>query len=272
MFGKFGLPAMGIRAIAMNTGISHAVMSLLLVAVLVWKKELHYFRVAVGQRAAIWSQTRIFIRQGIPSALQMMVEFGAFGAGTVIIGQISKTEQAAHQIAINLISLTYVTIMGVSTAGMIRIGQALAYQSRIRVWLSGIGAVLLAMLIMTIPTIVFLLAPEAVVQAYTQDRQLISFASSLVFLAGLFQLADAAQASSISLLRALNDIRIPALISLLAFWVVGLPLGYWLAMYQGWHAKGIWVGYLVALLIQALLFMRRFLVLQQKVGRSGQAL
>ena len=258
VFGRFGLPRLGINAIAMNTGISHGVMSLILGWILLRKRELHYFRAAHILWAEVWTQTKSFIRYGLPSALQIMVEFGAFAAGTIIIGQISKTQQAAHQIAINLVSATYVTIMGVSTAGMIRIGQALAYQSRIRIWLAGVSTMLLGMLIMLVPTAVFLCLPRTMVTLYISDPEVISIATGLLLFAGLFQLADAAQATSISLLRALNDVLAPSVISLVAFWVIGLPLGYWLAVYQGWQAAGIWMGYLVALVVQAGLFMRRF--------------
>lgn len=258
IFGRFGLPSFGINAIAMNTGISHAVMTLVLLWVLWRKRELQYFRDARTTWVAVWTQTKSFIRYGLPSALQIMVEFAAFGAGTVIIGQISKTEQAAHQIAINLISVTYVTIMGISTAGMIRVGQALAYNSRVRIWLAGVASMVLAMLFMLVPTLAFLLFPGSIVSLYISDPAVVGIATTLVFFAGFFQLADAAQASSISLLRALNDVVRPSAISFVAFWLIGLPFGYWLAVYQQWHAKGIWIGYLVALIIQAFLFVRRF--------------
>ena len=266
IFGHFGLPRLGINAIAMNTGISHGVMTAALVWMLWRKKELSYFREARVRFSVIWAQTKVFIQNGIPSALQIMVEFAAFGAGTVIIGQISKTEQAAHQIAINLISVTYVTIMGVSTAGMIRVGQALAYKSRVRVWLAGISTIVLAMLIMLLPTMAFLLFPGSIVALYINDPAVVGIATTLVFFAGLFQLADAAQASGISMLRSLNDVKVPSLISFVAFWIIGVPLGYWLAVHQGWNATGIWVGYLVALIIQAVFFVWRFFGnLQRKV-------
>lgn len=258
IFGKMGMPALGLSAIAMNTGITHGVMSFVMLGVMGRKKALAYVRESRTQWAAVWAQTRSFIRYGVPSALQVMVEFAAFGAGTVIIGQISKTEQAAHQIAINLISVTYVTIMGVSTAGMIRVGQALAYKSRVRVWMAGVATMLLSLLIMLLPTLLFICFPKTIVSGYMQDPAVLRIAATLVFLAGFFQLADALQLASISMLRALNDVNRPTIISFLAFWVVGLPLGYWLAVPLGWHAIGIWVGYLVALILQAGLFIGRF--------------
>ncbi|MBN8680230.1 MAG: MATE family efflux transporter [Chitinophagales bacterium] len=267
IFGKFGFPQLGINAIAINTGITHAVMSLLLILLIWGKKDLQYFRDSRTTLREVWDQTRSFIRYGIPSALQIMVEFAAFGTGTILIGQISKTEQAAHQIALNLISVTYVTMMGVSTAGMIRVGQALAYRSRVRVWMAGVSTISLSVLLMLLPTALFLLLPNAIAGFYTEDTRVMQLASGLLLFAGLFQMADAAQLSSISMLRSLNDVKWPSLLSFLAFWVLGLPVGYWLAVHQGWNAKGIWVGYLIALVVQAGLFMQRFFKLTLGIGR-----
>jgi multidrug resistance protein, MATE family len=266
IFGHLGMPKWGVSAIAINMGITNLLMSVALLIFFWRKKELAYIRNSRTHWPAIWSQTLTFIRLGVPSALQIMVEFAAFGAGTIIIGQISKTQQAAHQVALNLISVTYVTIMGVSTAGMIRVGQALAYQSRVRVWLAGTSTLCLAMLIILVPTLAFLIVPGFFARLYVEETAVIAIATSLVFLGGLFQFADAAQASSVSLLRSLNDVLVPSAISFVAFWLIGIPLGYWLAVHQGWKAQGIWMGYLVALIIQSVLFLKRFYGLVGRVG------
>jgi MATE family multidrug resistance protein len=118
---------------------------------------------------------------------------------------------------------------------------------------------------MLLPTVSFLLFPGSIVALYINDPAVISIATTLVFFAGLFQMADAMQASSISLLRSLNDVLQPSVISFVAFWLIGLPIGYWLAVHQGWNAKGIWMGYLIALIIQAGLFLRRFFKLVQTI-------
>ncbi len=258
IFGKFGLPRLGLNAIALNTGISHLIMVLILLGILAKHPALAYFRQAQTTWAEVRLQTIKFIQLGIPSAMQMVVEFSAFAIGTVIVGQINRTEQAAHQIAMSLISLTYVTIMGISTAGMIRVGQALAYRSRVRIGLAGMASMTLAVGFMVLPTLAFIGMPSPIVGCYTQEAGVASIAIGLLFFAGLFQFADAVQATSISLLRALSDVRIPTLLSLIAFWVIGIPFGYWLAHDCGWNATGIWVGYLVALVIQAVFFVARF--------------
>jgi multidrug resistance protein, MATE family len=258
IYGNWGFPQWGMNAIAINTGIVHFLMGLYILGVILTKKELAYFIQVKTDWAAVWQAFKHFIRMGVPSGLQMLVEFMAFGVGTIIIGQISKTEQAAHQIALNLISATYVTILGISTAGMIRVGQALAYRSRIRIWLAGVSALILGVGIMLIPTFFFIVMPKTIATLYIVDPSVIGIASGLVFLGGLFQMADALQAVSISLLRAIKDVVQPFILSFIAFWIVGLPIGYWLAVHQGWNAKGIWVCYVVSLIIQAYLFVTRF--------------
>jgi multidrug resistance protein, MATE family len=258
IYGNWGFPKWGMNAIAINTGIVHFLMALYILWVLLTKKELAYFRIVKTKWSEVWAEFMKFIRMGVPSGLQMLVEFMAFGVGTIIIGQISKTEQAAHQIALSLISATYVTILGVSTAGMIRVGQALAYRSRVRIWLAGVSALILGVGIMLIPTFFFIVIPKSIATFYIDDPSVVGIAAGLVFLGGLFQMADAMQAVSISLLRAIKDVVQPFILSFIAFWVIGLPIGYWLAVHQGWNAKGIWVCYVVSLIIQAYLFVTRF--------------
>jgi MATE family multidrug resistance protein len=131
--------------------------------------------------------------------------------------------------------------------------------------MAGVSTISLSILLMMLPTGLFLLLPDAIASFYTEDSQVMHMASSLLLFAGLFQIADAAQLSSISMLRSLNDIKWPTFLSFLAFWVLGLPIGYWLAVHQGWNAKGVWVGYLVALTVQAGLFMYRFFDLTRKI-------
>lgn len=258
IFGHWNFPKWGMNAVAINIGSAHAIMCIILFVFLFRQKSLYYIREAIISSREVWHQFLRFLALGFPSGVQIVVEVAAFSVGTIIIGQISKTEQAANQIALNLSSLTFVTILGTSTAGMIRVGQSLAHQSRVRIWLAGVSNLVLSCLIILIPMILFCCFPEKIAALYVNDPTVIRVAASLLVLASGFQLADAVQASSISLLRAVGDVVVPSFFSIGSFWVVGVPLGYWLAVVQGWKANGIWVGYLVALIIQAFLFAKRF--------------
>ena len=159
--------------------------------------------------------------------------------------------------------------MGLATAGAIRVGQAQAYAGRARVWLAGVASMSLALLFMTGPMLAFMLAPEVLARWYIDDPAVLPLAASLLIIGGMFQLFDGLQTSSLALLRALGDVRRPTVISLAAFWVVGLPLGYWLSHHQGWGARGIWTGYVVALGIQAAWFVARFFRLVRQGKRGG---
>lgn len=258
IFGNWGFPKMGLNGVAVSIGIAHGSMGVILASFLYQQEALLYVRKAIVNSKEVWHQFLHFLKLGIPSGLQIIVEVAAFSIGTVIIGQISATQQAANQIALNLVSLTYVTILGTSTAGMIRVGQGLAHKSRIRIWLAGVANIMLSSLIMLIPMALFCIIPEKIASLYVKDNAVIAVASTLLMIGSGFQLADAVQASSISLLRAVGDVLAPSFMSIASFWVVGVPLGYWLAIELGWNAVGVWVGYLVALIIQAFLFAKRF--------------
>lgn len=258
IFGNLGFPKMGLNGVGVSIGIAHGFMCLILASFLYRQEALYYARKAIVNTNEVWHQFLRFLKLGIPSGLQIIVEVAAFSMGTVIIGQISATQQAANQIALNLVSLTYVTILGTSTAGMIRVGQGLAYKSRVRIWLAGVANIMLSCLIMLIPLILFCTIPEKIASLYVKDSAVIAVAASLLVVGSGFQLADAVQASAISLLRAVGDVFVPSFLSIASFWVVGVPLGYWLAVVLGWNAVGVWVGYLVALIIQAFLFAKRF--------------
>lgn len=270
IFGNLGCPKMGLNGVAVSIGIAHACMCLILASFLYRQEALYYARNAIINTTEVWYQFLRFLKVGIPSGLQIIVEVAAFSMGTVIIGQISATQQAANQIALNLVSLTYVTILGTSTAGMIRVGQGLAYKSRVRIWLAGVANITLSSLIMLIPMALFCLIPEKIAAIYVQDSAVIAVATTLLVVGSGFQLADAVQASAISLLRAVGDVLVPSFLSIASFWVVGVPLGYWLAVVQGWNAVGIWVGYLVALIIQAFLFAKRFFYFTKTYSASSQ--
>lgn len=258
IFGNLGFPKMGLNGVAVSIGIAHASMCLILGNFLYRQVALYYARQAIINTTEIWYQFLKFLKLGIPSGVQIIVEVAAFSIGTIIIGQISATQQAANQIALNLVSLTYVTILGTSTAGMIRVGQGLAYKSRVRIWLAGVANIVLSCLIMLIPMTLFCWIPEKIASLYVEDSAVIVVAASLLVVGSGFQLADAVQASAISLLRAVGDVFVPSFLSIASFWLVGVPLGYWLAVVLGWNAFGVWVGYLVALIIQAFLFAKRF--------------
>ena len=148
--------------------------------------------------------------------------------------------------------------MAIGTAGSIRIGQAFGQKNHGQIRLSGFSAMFLAVGLVLIPALCFMLGSDSIARAFIDDPKVWDIASALIVIAGLFQVSDAMQSVGISLLRGMEDTRMPSIISFVAYWMLGMPLAYWLTFQLGWGVKGVWVGFLIALSTQAVWFTWRF--------------
>ena len=198
------------------------------------------------------------LKIGLPAGFQGFFEIGVFSAAVVIIGWYGKQQQAAHFIAINMCSVTYMMVTGIASAGGIRVGHFWGLQDRAKMIGTGSTALWLAGGFMAICATVFIFAPTFMVNFYTTDTNVVSIAVSLLIIGGFFQLSDGLQATSLGILRGVSDVNIPTVITLFAYWVVGLPLGYYLGEYWDLKAVGVWLGLTAGLTASALLLSWRF--------------
>jgi multidrug resistance protein, MATE family len=208
------------------------------------------------------SNIKPFVRQifqtGLPSGLQGFLEVAVFGAAILLIGWYGKYQQAAHQIALNICNVSYMIVTGVAAAGGIRVGHFWGLKNRAAMHCSGTTAFALATGVMACSSLLFHLIPTQLVHLYTTDAHVVSVTVELLFIGSLFQLSDGIQATALGVLRGLSDVHHPTLFSLLAYWVVGLPLGWFLADAFGMESKGIWIGLTVSLTMLAFLLGQRF--------------
>lgn len=195
---------------------------------------------------------------GIPAGLQGFFEIAVFAFAQIMIGWISTDQQAAHLIAISPASVSYMMVTGLAVAGGIRVGQGLGLRSQTVVQQAGRVSLMMSMAFMGIFCLVFLLFPEFVVGLYINDPAVATIAVILVMVAGVFQLADGTQTVSLGLLRGLGDVNIPTLITLVSYWVVGLPIGAYFAFEQNMEALGVWIGLTVGLVAASVLLTWRF--------------
>jgi MATE family multidrug resistance protein len=182
----------------------------------------------------------------------------------VWVGHLGKYPLAGHQIAMTLVGTTFVVLMAIGTAGSIRIGQAFGQKNPDQIRLSGYAAMLLAVGLVLIPATTFMFGSQALARFFIDDPKVWDIASSLIVIAGFFQVSDAMQSVGISLLRGMEDTRMPSLISFVAYWILGMPIAYGLTFSLHWGVQGIWVGFLIALSTQALWFTWRFNQLSKK--------
>lgn len=209
---------------------------------------------------------KTILKIGIPSGMQGFFEIATFGMAVVMMGWISVTAQAAHIVAINMASLTYMMATGIASAGGILVGKDIGERNRAGIFTSGNAALVLSILFMGACALVFFFGRDILVRGYTQEIPVITIAVTLVVWGAIFQLFDGIQAVSLGLLRGLQDYKIPTAITVISYWAVGIPLCYYIGIYQKVGAVGIWVGLTASLVCSSALLSWRFYVRAKRVN------
>lgn len=240
--GVFGAPALGVRGAAYATLASRIVMAGALFGVIV-RRERHTTP-PLGDTPLALDRARVrrLIALGLPAGGQMLLEVGVFAAATALAGKVSATALAAHQIAINMASLTFMIPLGLSSAAAVRVGQAIGRGDPRGAMTAGWTAIALGVSFMGIAAAVFLAAPAALIRAFTADATVVALGVQLLFVAAVFQLFDGLQGVTTGALRGLSDTRTAMLWNLGGHWLVGLPLGYLLCFTWGYGVVGLWWG------------------------------
>ncbi len=267
IFGKFGFPQMGIVGAAIGTLASRCIMVLFL-WVLLRKKEkstryVTHIKIFVLESKMI----KKIIELGFPSSLQMFFEVAIFTAAIWLSGILGKNPQAANQIALNLSSMTFMVAMGLSVAAMVRVGNQKGFQKFEDLRRIAISIFLLSFIIATVFALIFIVCNELLPMIYldiddtenlVDNTEVISIASKLLIIAALFQISDAIQVTVLGALRGLQDVKIPTVITFVAYWVIGFPISYYLGLHTEYKSSGIWIGLLAGLTASALLLYLRF--------------
>lgn len=261
IFGNWGFPELEIVGAGWATFSSRVFMALLMIAYVLRAKHLKEYDPSFHFRKLDFQLMKRLFKIGTASGMQYVFEGGAFVAASFIIGTIGKNDLAAHQIAINLASLTFMFAMGVSMASAIRVGNASGRKSVEDMKLAGLAAFKLIILIMFVNAVVFILFRNALPYFYIDDLVVIKIASELLIIAAFFQISDGIQAVGIGVLRGLSDVLVPTRITFIAYWIVSLPLAYFLAFQYQLGVHGVWIGLSIGLSLSALLLYSRFLKL-----------
>jgi MATE family multidrug resistance protein len=255
VFGHLGFPRMEVAGSAWSTAVSRWVLLVLLLA-LAWR-ELHA-AVAPPRRAALEiGPLARMTRLGLPIGVQYLLEYGAFAGAALLMGVLGTTAMAAHQIAINIASLTFMVPFGVSAAAAVHVGHAIGAGDPSRARRAAVAALAIGVGFMTLSAVAFLFAPHAIARAYSTDAPVVALAATLIPIAGVFQVFDGTQAVAAGVLRGAGDTHAPFVINIVGFWCVGLPLSWWLAFRAGYGAVGLWWGIVAGLAAVALLLVAR---------------
>lgn len=255
IYGNLGSPALGVAGASLATSIGRWAMAIMLL-VLSGRELRHHLRPWRKETSEVRALARM-LHLGVPIGAQYLLEYGAFYAAALLMGVLGTTQIAAHQIAINLASFTFMVPLGVSTATAVLVGQAIGAGDEARARRVAVAGIALGTAFMALSAVAFRLFPEALARAYSSDATVIALAAVLIPIAGVFQVFDGVQAVAAGVLRGIGDTHAPAVINVVGFWLIGLPVSWWLAFRYGSGAVGLWWGIVVGLAAVAIILMAR---------------
>ena len=258
IFGFLGFPRLEVAGAAYATAILSWVMFFTMLFYVTVGRRYQAYGLWKGPWRTDWKMIGEILRIGVPASGSMLSEMTFFGATTLIIGTMTASALASHQIAINAASFLFMIPLGLSFAVSIRIGQTLGAGNRKGAEVVGTNGYILVLLLQSMSAVLFLFFPELIVRVYTNDLSLMDLAVSMLRIAGIFQLVDGLQVVGIGILRGMKDTKVPFLASLFAFWLIGFPLSWYLSFHTTVGAKGCWWGMVVGLSLASALHYFRF--------------
>jgi MATE family multidrug resistance protein len=280
IYGIWFFPKMGMMGAAIGTVISRIAMLIFMHYALSRNAQLKQYFSNFSFSEIKKSMLKKIVALGLPSSMQMLFEVALFTAAVWLSGFLGKTNQAANQIALSLASMTFMFAMGLSVAAMVRVGNQKGLKDYVNLRIVARSIFLLAIIIEIVFALLFIALhnylPHWFVNAedaiqLKDNTEVIKIASTLLIVAAIFQISDGIQVVVLGALRGLQDVKIPTVITFVAYWVIGFPISFYLGLYTPLKATGIWIGLLAGLTAAALFLYLRFNYLtRQYINEGGQ--
>lgn len=266
IYGEFGFPRWELFGAGVATTISRSLMGLFLFWIISRDKRVQkYLRAA--KRLKIRRESIVsLLKIGVPIGFQFVLEVSAFVAGTIMMGWLGVFPLAAHQIAISLSALAFLVATGIATAATIRVSNFLGNEKFHKMRDAGNSAYVMGMALMIFTALCFIFLGRQISMIFTNDEMVIAISTQLLVIAGFFQIVDGAQAVGLGILRGLEDVKIPTIIVVIAYWVLSIPLSYIFAFTFDMGAEGVWYGYLAGLSFSGVFLYLRFLHYSKKLS------
>jgi MATE family multidrug resistance protein len=241
--GRWGFPALGVTGSALSTCLARTYMaSALLFCIWYFERDLRSI-----VRPPDTARLLKLLKLGFPAATQIMLEIGAFGAAAMLAGRLLPEALAAHQIALNCASISYMVPLGIASASAVSVGQAIGKGDAALARRNGYTGMGIACAFMACSAIAFVAIPRPILLVYSNDSAVITLGVKLLAIAALFQLFDGIQTVATGALRGLGNTSLPMMVNFVGYWIFGLPVGYVLCFRMGFGIAGLWWGLTLAL-------------------------
>lgn len=258
MYGKLGFPELGAVGCGYASAMVVYVMFICMFIFTYRHKPFKRFEIFSNFRRPEWPYLKEFLSIGVPIGLSSTMEVTMFAVVSLLMGSLSAIAVAGHQIAINFSAMTFMVPFGLSTAITTRVGNAIGKQDTAEARLRGLVGIALSVGFMCGTAVLMVSVPDLITSIYTDNAAVQNVAISLLYMAAIFQISDGLQVSGYGALRGLKDTKIPMFVNLVAYWMIGLPLGYYLGITRGVGPQGLWMGLIAGLSVAAILHNLRF--------------
>lgn len=259
IFGHLGFPAMNLSGAGYGTLLTQLITLVLFILIFLRHQVYEKYRRNFFDACTV---DKVLINQifkiGVPTGLLFAMESGAFAFSGIMSGWLGPQEQAAHQIGLYISSLTLMIPMGICAAGTIRIGFNFGKKDWAAVYAIGRSTLLLAFAVSACFSIILFLGKSHISSVFVNEFEVLELAKVVLMLVAIFQISDAIQSTSSGILRGIQDVKVPTYLSLIAFWLIGIPVAYFFGIYFNWGISGLWIGLVIGLTVNALLLSSRF--------------
>jgi multidrug resistance protein, MATE family len=263
IYGKMGFPALGLNGAGWATLISRLLMFAMMYAYVMYHKRfapylLHLFSFKFNMKVV-----RRILQVGIPSGLQYIFEVSAFSLAAVFAGLLGANAIAAHYIAINIASVSYMAATGLGAAATVRVGNQVGRKDASNLHMAARSLFIMTIAWMAFAGVVILIFRKQLAAFYSNDPEVLAIAAPMLIVVVLFQLSDGLQATGLGALRGFTDVKIPTMITFVTYWVITLPAAYCLSQYTSMEVMGIWYALAGGLTISAVLLLSRFYMMMR---------
>ncbi len=268
IFGHFGMPALGGVGCGVATSITMYICAILMLIYVLKSKTYTKYRIYQHWFALHWPEVKQFLQFALPLALSTTIEVTCFSLVAVLLSPFGPVTVAAHSVAMNVSGVIFMIPLAIASAATIRVGEALGAGHWNRAFRSSMGAYGLAFFFYLFSVLTIIFFHQEIIELYSSDPEVIVLASLLLMFCAVYQFPDSMQVVSIGILRGFKDSKTIFAITVVSYWVIGMPIGYTLAYGyltgEKMAAQGFWIGFICSLSCAFLLYVVRIIYIYRR--------